>query len=387
MQELKEIDRELLRLLLENIQAHKGNITYKEVANILSERLGRTVNAHFGLAEHLGIVSTLCCELGLPLISATVIYSGNNVKRIGEGFYPLACELKPEYKMMEPIAVWKKELQLIRACEDWTPLKKYIGDYFPQIGTDFPVKRPKKQTIPNPFADWLRQHTSLSDTSVSKYVGAVGTISREMIDEGVISKPIYNMTAFELDVAIPLILDYPSFIQKNTRGNHMYSNAIKQYRYYLNLVSDRSKENASCEREIEADTTISITERKAIVQSRIGQGIFRKSLMEKYDGKCLITGIDHPALLVASHIKPWAVSSNAERLSVENGLLLSATYDKLFDSGLITFGKDGTLYCSSLIGQENLKRLRLEKGMHFNLRSSQEMNAYLEFHGDKLFVR
>ncbi len=386
MQVLKDIDRELLCLLLDNIQGHKGNLTYKEVANALSERLGRTINPHFGLAEHLGAVSTLCCELGLPLISATVIYSGANVNRIGEGFYPLACELKPEYKVMEPIAVWKKELQLIRSCKDWTPLEKYLGASSYQASTDLLAKRVKKQTASNPFSDCLRQHTSLSDASISKYVGAVGTISREMYNEGVIFKPIINMTAFELDVAIPLILDNPSFIQKNKRGNHMYSNAIKQYRYYLNLVSDRS-EDASYEKEIEADTTISVTERRAIVQSRIGQGIFRKSLFEKYDGKCLITGIDHPTLLVASHIKPWAVSSNTERLSVENGLLLSATYDKLFDSGLITFSKDGTLYCSSFIGSDNLKRLHLEKGMHFNLRPSQEMSEYLEFHSDKLFVR
>ena len=63
--------------------------------------------------------------------------------------------------------------------------------------------------------------------------------------------------------------------------------------------------------------------------------------MEKYSGSCIITGLDHPKLLVASHIKPWAVSTNAERLSVDNGLLLSATYDRLFDCGLITFKKTG----------------------------------------------
>ena len=71
------------------------------------------------------------------------------------------------------------------------------------------------------------------------------------------------------------------------------------------------------------------------VGGHLTQMLQLKSLFEKYHGHCIITGIDHPKLLVASHIKPWAVCSNRERLSVENGLLLSATYDRLFDSGLL----------------------------------------------------
>ncbi len=76
------------------------------------------------------------------------------------------------------------------------------------------------------------------------------------------------------------------------------------------------------------------------MKSRVGQGDFRKSLIEKYDGKCVVTGIDLTKLLIASHIKPWRISDNKERLSSENGLLLSANLDKLFDSGLITFMND-----------------------------------------------
>ena len=79
--------------------------------------------------------------------------------------------------------------------------------------------------------------------------------------------------------------------------------------------------------------------------------------MDKYHGSCVITGINHPKLLVASHIKPWVVSDNQERLQVDNGLLLSATYDRLFDSGLITFDKNGRIFLSSFIGTENEKKL------------------------------
>ena len=130
------------------------------------------------------------------------------------------------------------------------------------------------------------------------------------------------------------------FITKNTRNNHMYSNALKHYRYYVHAVCEHG-ENVEYLDSIKNNSAIPETQRTAIIQSRVGQGVFRKLLMEKYSGSCIITGLDHPKLLVASHIKPWAVSTNAERLSVDNGLLLSATYYRLFDCGLITFKKTG----------------------------------------------
>jgi putative restriction endonuclease len=45
-------------------------------------------------------------------------------------------------------------------------------------------------------------------------------------------------------------------------------------------------------------------------------------------------GIDIPDLLFASHIIPWAVNEQ-ERLNPENGICLSAFYDKALDKGLI----------------------------------------------------
>ena len=56
------------------------------------------------------------------------------------------------------------------------------------------------------------------------------------------------------------------------------------------------------------------TERDALIRSRIGQGRFRYDLLEMWEGRCCITGLDIDALLRASHIKPWRDSNNAERL-------------------------------------------------------------------------
>jgi hypothetical protein len=84
------------------------------------------------------------------------------------------------------------------------------------------------------------------------------------------------------------------------------------------------------------------TEAERLVVQRVGQDLFRKALMEYWGGQCPLTGIADPELLRASHIIPWAkCSSDAERLNVHNGLLLSALWDAAFDRGLVTFDDGG----------------------------------------------
>ncbi|OTG82177.1 HNH endonuclease [Acinetobacter sp. ANC 4648] len=79
------------------------------------------------------------------------------------------------------------------------------------------------------------------------------------------------------------------------------------------------------------------TEKTQLVLSRIGQGQFRKDLLKNFKETCLLTGIKHVSLLVASHIKPWKDCDNKERLDAKNGLLLSSLMDRLFDRYFITF--------------------------------------------------
>jgi HNH endonuclease len=84
------------------------------------------------------------------------------------------------------------------------------------------------------------------------------------------------------------------------------------------------------------------TEMERLVVQRIGQDIFRAGLMDYWEGRCSLTGISDPALLRASHIIPWAnCESDAERLNVHNGLLLSALWDAAFDRALVTFDDEG----------------------------------------------
>lgn len=132
---------------------------------------------------------------------------------------------------------------------------------------------------------------------------------------------------------------------------------------------------------------LTVTEKQMLIKARIGQGIFRDGLIEKYEGKCVVTGIDKTRLLIASHIKPWAICDNEERLDTENGLLLCPNMDRLFDYGLITFTDDGKMNISSFVGEHNIERLHISKDMIVNLKASKRLLKYLEYHRDTLFVK
>jgi putative restriction endonuclease len=79
----------------------------------------------------------------------------------------------------------------------------------------------------------------------------------------------------------------------------------------------------------------STTEALRIVKQRIGQNLFRQALMEYWGGACAVNGLALPELLRASHAKPWAkCASDAERLDVFNGFLLSAQRKRSMQSPL-----------------------------------------------------
>lgn len=90
-------------------------------------------------------------------------------------------------------------------------------------------------------------------------------------------------------------------------------------------------------------------ERATTVKQRVNQTFFRKAVLSSYSSTCCITGINTPSLLIASHIKPWKISSEIEKTNPSNGLCLNALHDKAFDIGLITVSTDYTIYISKRI--------------------------------------
>lgn len=104
------------------------------------------------------------------------------------------------------------------------------------------------------------------------------------------------------------------------------------------------------------------TEAERLVVVRVGQEIFRKALMDYWNGTCPLTGITDPALLRASHIVPWAeCETDSLRLDVYNGFLLSSLWDAAFDAGVITFSSEGLPIASTVLSANAFRALRLDE--------------------------
>ncbi len=127
------------------------------------------------------------------------------------------------------------------------------------------------------------------------------------------------------------------------------------------------------------------TERQAILNSRIGQGVFRTRLIE-YWGKCAVSGAICTALLRASHIKPWKSSTNLERLDHFNGLLLAPNIDAAFDSGLVTFDKQGRIVLSRQIAGTAAYQLHISSKMRIDQKLlTSEHQVFLEHHREHVY--
>lgn len=132
-------------------------------------------------------------------------------------------------------------------------------------------------------------------------------------------------------------------------------------------------------------STLPETEREGVIKARIGQGIFRKQLLEMWDG-CAVTGVKLPNLLRASHIKPWRDSTNPERTNRYNGLLLLPQYDHLFDKGFISFDDNGQLLRSPAIEQIPTSQLGINPTDRLRSLANNHL-AFLRYHREEMFVR
>jgi hypothetical protein len=146
------------------------------------------------------------------------------------------------------------------------------------------------------------------------------------------------------------------------------------------------------------DPKLESTEKDAIIRARRGQGKFRNNV-EAIEAACRLTGITNPALLIASHIKPWRLcSSGTERLDGMNGLLLTPDADHLFDRGFISFHDDGEVLVSPRVDQFDLRRLGFDQliWQRFGVAEAPiswrtesfapPQRNYLDFHRKQVFI-
>lgn len=123
-------------------------------------------------------------------------------------------------------------------------------------------------------------------------------------------------------------------------------------------------------------------ERESYVKTRVNQSYFRGDLL-KSQQKCCLCGVCNEEILIASHIKPWSVSESNEKLDPDNGLLLCANHDRLFDRGLISFDDTGKIIISEKLSDEDRLLLNINSNMYITLNENRK--RFLEFHRKNIF--
>ncbi|OHX51636.1 HNH endonuclease [Planococcus faecalis] len=123
------------------------------------------------------------------------------------------------------------------------------------------------------------------------------------------------------------------------------------------------------------------TEKERLIKARIGQGKFKKLLLQR-ESKCALCGVDDPRLLIASHIKPWSTSTNDERLDVHNGLLLCPNHDALFDKKFISFNDKGEIKILKTVSETVQTFMNVHDKMRTRLTTKQL--GYMKGHYESL---
>jgi len=129
---------------------------------------------------------------------------------------------------------------------------------------------------------------------------------------------------------------------------------------------------------IDQAETIRPSENERIARGRIGQADFRRELVD-YWGGCAVTGCTISQALRASHIKPWSRSTVHEKRDPNNGLLLTATIDALFDEHLISFDDHGRMLLTTKIRPKDRKALMLA-GRKLSKPLLEKQKRYLRLH-------
>ena len=131
---------------------------------------------------------------------------------------------------------------------------------------------------------------------------------------------------------------------------------------------------------------IDLTTKAARINARVGQGRFRSKVLDLWDNRCSVTCSKTGDVIRASHIKPWRVSTNEERLDPYNGLPLVANLDALFDAGLISFASSGTLIVSSVLSESERQIFGVDS-RSLTKTPPRETAQYLEYHRDCVFKK
>ncbi|MFT5214774.1 MAG: putative restriction endonuclease [Patiriisocius sp.] len=119
---------------------------------------------------------------------------------------------------------------------------------------------------------------------------------------------------------------------------------------------------------------------------RDGQQKYRNSLLNRWNSKCAVTNLNHPSILISSHIKPFKDSNSNEKYDIENGILLSPNLDSLFDRNLISFEDNGNIILSNKFTKNEYSILGISENMKLKF-VYNGMKKYLKVHRKEFKVK
>lgn len=127
-------------------------------------------------------------------------------------------------------------------------------------------------------------------------------------------------------------------------------------------------------------------EKKQIIQARIGHGLYRIKLLAEAPF-CPITLVSDDRLLIASHIKPWALSNDAEKIDPKNGFIFTPTFDRLFDRGFLSFTNDKRTILSPFLSNMTYSKLGISDNKIISHLPIEGRESYLEYHRKNILKR
>lgn len=127
-------------------------------------------------------------------------------------------------------------------------------------------------------------------------------------------------------------------------------------------------------------------EKEAVRKYRLNQNALRKLTLELFEGKCCLSRTKVKEILVCSHIKPWVVSERHEKCDPENTLMLAATWDRLFDRGLISFSNSGKIMVSKKLNKDDWQSIGIQREAALDEKFlTSGRKDYLKYHRENIF--
>lgn len=142
-----------------------------------------------------------------------------------------------------------------------------------------------------------------------------------------------------------------------------------------------------------------LTEKLVEQRVRLLQNYFARDVLHNCEYTCVFCGFaphsfgNKSGLLRASHIKPWAVSNEQERLDLRNGLAACPMHDAAFDRGYLTVEDTCTITKAGILQKsiENDRYVRpyfedlLNEMLLLPTNAKRPATIYLEYHRLHIF--